>query len=276
VKELVEVKEESQRNGKPVIVTRPLFKAVLQKEMEACSNIHEKLINTDLTEKSLVALFKDYASCTGNDVVILDKQRPENDRTRYGFTLGVLAADLHLEARTHVRYSFSGHASGNTSITFTPSFFMEFGISKRFDLCTGLTWYYTKNELHAKSTVTNLTHDFFLELSRIEVPILIKYTLSKGNVKLSLKGGCGFNAMVKYENTLAISVTSSGNVLEEYTNDLDKNGLFLNAMGGVAAEFVLGNRSFLVEGLYSKSGSVVASGTHARLEALKFSVGMYF
>ena len=276
VKELLEVKEQIQRNGKAVMVTRPLFKSVLQKQMEACTNIHEKLVDTNLTEKSLTALFKDYASCTGNNVVILDKQRPENDRTRYGFTLGVLAADLHLEPRTHLRYSFSEHASGNTSITFTPSFFMEFGISKRFDLCTGLTWYYTKNELHAKSTVTNLTHDFLLELSRIEIPILIKYTISNGNVKWSLKGGCGLNGIVKYENTLAISVTSSGNVLEEYTNDLNKNGLFLNGMGGVAAEFAIGNRSFLMEGMYSRSGSVVASGTHARLEALKFSVGMYF
>ena len=86
----------------------------------------------------------------------------------------------------------------------------------------------------------------------------------------------GFDGVVKNDHSLVVSTTSSGYVLSEYTNDLKENGLVLNAMGGVCAEFLIGNRSFLIEGFYNKSGSLVKTETHASLEGFKFSLGMFF
>ncbi|HEX6225150.1 MAG TPA: outer membrane beta-barrel protein [Chryseolinea sp.] len=275
-KELIEVKDEVQKNGKSVIVKKPLYKSVLQQKMEACSTIHEKLVNTTLTQKSLLALFRDYASCTGDKAVVYDETKQKAIRTRYGFTAGVLVANLDLEAGSFSQYIFAQDASGEASVTFTPSFFMDFGISKQLDLNTGLTWYYTKNELHAESSETNLTHDFTLEASRIEVPLLLKWTFINGGVKCHVKGGAGLDLLTHYENKLTVSTTSTGFLLSEYTNDLEKSGFIVNGMGGVGVEFSLGNRAFLVEGTYSKSGSLVNSGTHARLDAFRFGFGMFF
>jgi hypothetical protein len=276
VEELVEVNEEIQKNGKSFTTTRPLYKSVLQKQMEDCSTIHENLVNTSLSEKSLAALFKNYASCIGHEAVAFDTRNSKTHKTRYGFTLGLLAADLNLKTESYPRYSFGETASGSASFSFTPSFFMELGISKKFDLCTGITWYYTKNELRSESAVTNLTHNFSLEVSRIEIPVLVKYTLSNGALKWSLKGGVGFDGVVKNDHSLIVSTTGSGYVLSEYTNDLKENGLVMNAMGGICTEFLIGNRSFLIEGFYNKSGSLVKTETHASLEGFKFSLGMFF
>lgn len=275
LEELVEVTEEIRKDGKAFTVKRPYYKSVLQQDMEDCPTIHENLVDAHLTKKSLVALFKNYASCAGHRATVFESKDPENNGIRYGFTLGLLMADLKLKSADNVRYSFGEHASGSPSVTFTPSFFVEFRISNRFDLCTGLNLYYTKNELEARSSATNLSHNFLLEASRIEVPLLLKYSLSKNNVKWSLKAGCGFDGLIKYKNRLIVSTTSSGFVLDKYNNDLKKNGFLLNPMGGVCAEFSLGNRSLLVEGCYSKSGSLVQTGTEARLEGFKISIGMF-
>lgn len=275
IEELTEVKIQVTRNGKTFNEKRPLYKSVLQNRMNDCSTIHEKLANTTLTEYSLVNLFIDYATCTGNDAIVFDQANIKTNRSRYGFSAGLLAADLKLKAGANSRYSFGENASGDRSLTFTPSFFMEFDLSKKFALRTGINWYYTKNHLVAKSTATNLTNNFFLEISRIEVPLILSYSLSKGAVKWSLKGGIGLDGIIKYEDRLIVSTTTSGFVLSEYRNDLKKNSLLLNGMIGAGTEFLLGNRSFVVEGYYNRSGSLVQSAVHAHLEGFKFSVGMF-
>lgn len=275
LEELVEVKEEVRKNDKVFTVKRPFYKSVLQKHMEDCPTIHEKLISAQLTKKSLVGVFNEYASCAGHSVTVFEATNPEHNTVRYGFTVGLLAADLNLKTTDNYRYAFAEHASGSMSFTFTPSFFIEFSLSNKFALCTGINWYYTKNELNAKSSATNLTNNFFLEASRIEVPLLLKYSLSKGNVKWSLKAGCGFDGFIKYKNRLVVSTTGSGFVLDEYNNDLKKNDIVLNITGGVCAEFLMGSRSFLIESYYSKSGSFVKTATDANLEGFRISIGTF-
>ncbi|HEX5170582.1 MAG TPA: outer membrane beta-barrel protein [Cyclobacteriaceae bacterium] len=275
LEELVEVKEVVKRDGKAFTVKRPLYKSVLQKQMNDCSFIHEKIAKTTLTKKGLLKLFNDYAACTGHEAIVFESGSEQTTKVRFGAGLGVLVADLNLKSDANYRYTFGDYGSGDPSVSFTPSFFVELGMSSRFDVCTGLNWYFTKNNFHAESPSANLVNDFSLEASRIEVPLLFKYALTKGNIKWSLKAGCGFNGVIKYDSRLIVS-TSSGYVLDEYNNDLKKNSFLVNGMGGVCAEFLLGNRSFSLEGDYSKSGSIVQSGTYAGFSGVKFSVGMFF
>ncbi|MBA4053760.1 MAG: hypothetical protein C0490_03525, partial [Marivirga sp.] len=100
IEELTEVKTEVVRNGRTFNEKRPLFKSVLQKQMNGCSTIHEKLIDTKLTENSLVSLFKDYATCVGRELTEFDSKNHETSRTRYGFTVGLLATDVILKGST--------------------------------------------------------------------------------------------------------------------------------------------------------------------------------
>jgi hypothetical protein len=251
-----------------------LYKSVLQQQLDECSTIHEKLGDTKLTQSSLVTLLKDYAVCTGQEATDFSAGYIQRRSVRYGFTVGLLAAELKFRSPANVRYFFGEHASGDRSFTFTPSFFVDLGISRKLNFSTGISWYSTKHHLSSVSASDNLTHDFHLEASRIEVPFLLKYSLSNGPVKWSLKGGCGLNALFKYEDRLVVSTTSSGYELSKYNNDLEKNDLFLNWMGGVSMECSLGNRPFLVEGYYSRS-EATDSGTGARLEGFKVSIGIF-
>lgn len=275
IEELEEVKIEVTKNGKIFNEKRPFYKSILQKHLNDCSTIHERVLNSTLTEKSLVNLFKDHAACTGRDATVFDVERIRTKKTRYGFTVGLLATNLKLQSDNNHRYIFGEYASRSTSFNFTPSFFFELRLSNRFDLCSGINWYSTKHDLHSENTANNLTHKFSFEVSRIELPILVKYSISQRTVKWSLKGGGGLNHLIKYENRLVISSTGSGYVLNEYVNDLKKNSLVLNAMGGLCAEFLLGNRSCLVEGYFSRTGSIVSTETHASISGFKLAIGVF-
>jgi hypothetical protein len=275
LQELSEVKEEIRKNAKTFVVRRPFYKSILQQQMGACAAIHETLVDTQLTRKSLVALFVKYASCVGDEATVFESADSQENNVRYGFAVGILSARLDMNSQRNIRYLFAEQASDSRSFTITPSFLIELGISDRFDLCTGINYYFTSNELRGESFGGNLTYHFLLEGSRIEVPILIKYNLSRGNVKWNLKGGTGFNGLINFKDRLTTSTTSSGLVLNEYNNDLKKNSITLNFMGGVGAEFLVNDRSFLIEGFYSRSGSLVSSSTHAHLDGFKFSIGMF-
>lgn len=275
IKELKEVKSEVVRDGETFSENKALYKSVLQQQMNECATMYEKLKGAKLTENSLVSLFKDYATCAGHAATEFSSRTLQNRRIRFGFTVGLLAADLTFKSPSNSVYIFSGRASGDRSITFTPSVFVEFGVSRKFDVRTGISWYSTKHHFHAESTLANLTHDFYFKTSRIEVPVLLKYSLLSGPVKWSLIGGSALNGIIQYEDRLVISRTTSGYEVIEYNNDLEKNGLFLNWMGGVSTEFLLGSRSFIVEGYYNRSASITDSGTDIWLDGFKISMGMF-
>ncbi len=97
--ELSEVKEKIQKNGKTFTVNRPFYKSILQKQLSDCADIHEKLVDTQLTKKSLLALFVNYASCASHESTVFESTDSKNTTTRYGFTVGLLAANLDMKSK---------------------------------------------------------------------------------------------------------------------------------------------------------------------------------
>lgn len=275
LQELIVEERTIQRNGTTYNVEKPLFKSTLQKSMEDCTTIHEKLRNVLLTRTSLVSLFDEYISCTGHPVEKFT--RKNGNKVRYGLSLGVLLADFNFKANGDFRYIFADGASFENSISFSPSFLIELplGNSDRFNISTGLNFYYTKNEFNRENSSAGLKHHFEVEAARIEVPLLVKYSLTHGNVKWSIKAGGGFNGLIKCNTRMVVS-SLSDLILSVYSNDIKQSGLLMNAIGGLSVEFLLGNHVLLMEGYYSKSESIFDSEAHGTFNAFKFSVGMFF
>jgi Outer membrane protein beta-barrel domain len=274
--ELLSSKSKVTKGDQVFTVDLPVYKGILQVEMNDCGTIHENLKGTNLTSKALTRLFMDYHQCKGLTAVAFEAPSSKGG-VRLGFSLGMLASGLSIKSEDHPSFYYLDNNDPMTDISFTPSFWIEFSSKSKLRFRTGLTYYSSKYHSYDEDKATNLDHELTIKHSRIEMPLQLKYCPFNSNEGLYIVGGIGLNATIKWEDNEITKVRSSGYVLSEGPAFYNSS-LMTNLLAGLGYEFNVKNRKLFAEVNYAHSQSVLTSqktpvGT---VNAITFNVGLLF
>lgn len=278
IEELITSKEIFNEGGKTYTRESPLYKSVLQKEMSDCMTIHQNLMETTLSKKSLTRLFIDYNSCIGQEAVLYESITGKFN-IRFGFSAGLFASNFDVKSNDGSAFYYLRDANDLKDISYTVCFRVEFSRREmsRFQLRTGLTYYKGSYHTFEENLSINLSHELNVEYTRVEIPLLVKYNLSRGGHGLYFVGGFGSNMFLSWEDTEVVRVPPS--FVYRESSPLQNNLTFLNLLGGLGCDFPIGKHALNVEVMYGRGIQVLRPGQSdmsGAFNALTFTAGFSF
>ena len=279
IKELVEVKDQVQKDGKSFVIKRPVYRSVLQAAMVDCKDTYQNVSTVALNKKSLIDLFKKYHACAGANFSI-DESTSEKPSLRMGLSGSILYSSMKFSSGAA---GFStGHAaldnSSATDVSFVPSIWIELfrpGFSRKFRVRTGINYYSPASyNVINESSSTGLRKEFSLKISRIEVPILLKYFFTRESKGFYVVGGLGIGGILTFDDDLK-TYTYPGNSYLSGSTALEPNSIVFQVSGGLGFEMPVGNRSLFIEACGGTTGSVTPtqSPIGADITALMVTAG---
>jgi hypothetical protein len=278
VQELVVTKSTITEGDRVFTRELPLYKGILQTEMNDCSTIHQNINKTALTKKALTQLFSDYHKCIGEDFITFESDDGKINM-RFGLSVGVVASSLNISSGGDASFIYLDNEDPMQDVSFAPSLLVEFtraGKKNKVRFRSGLSYYSNQYELKDEDPSANLNRELTIEYARLELPVLLKYYPLKSNQGLYAIAGIGFNAMIKWEDREIVTVPPSY-VLSD-SSPLENSKFFTNILGGLGFEFKLGGRLVFAETSYAwgplvLSASKFPTGT---ITGFTFSAGVLF
>jgi hypothetical protein len=274
--ELVEVEKEITRGGKTYLVKQPLYRSTLQNAMSDCPTIFSKVTSSKLSEKSLLGLLEEYNKCIGVSPPVVTLPR-NVIAARVGLGAGVMMSSMTWASNGSVDYSFLDTSPRPGATIFTPSLWIELwrpAVRNRFRLRTGLNFYSGTYNLHKESYLTGLTYDFNLVMSRIEVPLHLKYSFSEKG--LYIYGGIAVGKILTFDDKFTMSTYPGNSVIKE-TTSLEANNILTQFCVGLGYEIPIGRRGILLEADYRISSNITkdrAKSPSANLLGPTFTLGV--
>jgi hypothetical protein len=265
------------RDSKVYSQELPVYKGVLQKEMNDCSTIHEKLKGTSLKTSDLIKLFKEYHTCIDQPATIYESGAGKI-KVVVGLALTGQSTGLDIKSGGNASYIYLDNNDPMKDFTLAPTFIVEFYAPEgrgRFRIRTGVSYFMGNYHLYDQGSPGTLDHELTIDMARIELPVMIKYYPIR-NAGLYVAAGLGFNVSVKWEPKSATIVPPSTVISE--TGDLKNNSFFTNPMAGIGYDFPIGRRKLFIEGIFGQSKSVLASSQNptSKLNSITFTTGIVF
>ena len=278
VKEIVVTKSTARQGDRVYTMDLPVYKGLLQTEMNDCSTIHQNINNTGFTKKALTQLFVDYHKCIGEDFTTYEYEDGKI-KVRFGLAVGAVASFLDINSGGDPSFTYIDSKDPLQDVTVTPSFLMEFTVSgkkNKLRIRSGLSYYSNDYHIYDENPSANLGHSLTVEYARIEVPVLLKFYPLKSNQGLYALAGLGFNGIIKWEDKQVVTVPPLY-ILSE-SSSLENNKYFTNILTGLGFEFKLGGKAFFAEGSYGWGPLVLSSSNapSAIITGFTFSTGLLF
>jgi hypothetical protein len=278
VQEMVVTKSTVTEGDKVFTRELPLYKGILQTEMNDCSTIHQNINKTGFSRKELTELFIDYHKCIGEDFTTFESDAGKIN-IRFGLSVAAIASSLDISSWGDPSFIYLDNEDPMRDISFTPSLLMEFtrsGKKNKVRIRSGLSYYSNQYELKDENPAANLNHELTIEYARIEVPVLLKYYPLKSNQGLYAIAGIGLNGIIQWEDREVVTVPPSY-VLSD-SSPLENSKYFTNILAGLGFEFRVGGRPFFAETSYAwgplvLSSSKLPTGT---ITGFTFSTGVLF
>ena len=278
VKEIVVTKSTARQGDKVYTVDLPVYKGLLQTEMNDCSTIHQNISKTGFSKKELTQLFVDYHKCIGEDFTTFESETGKI-KVRFGLGLGVVASSFNLNSGGDPAFTYIDSKDPLQDVNVIPSLLMEFTVSgkkNKLRIRSGLSYYSNEYHIYDENAAANLGHSLTVEYARLEVPVLVKFYPLKSNQGLYAMAGLGFNGIIKWEDKQIVTVPPAY-ILSE-TSSLENNKYFTNILTGLGYEFKLGGKALFAEASYGW-GPLVLSRSNmpsAIITGFTFSTGFLF
>jgi hypothetical protein len=278
VKDIVVTKSTARQGDKVYTMDLPVYKGLLQTEMNDCPTIHQNISNTGFTKKELTQLFIDYHKCIGEDFTTFESETGKI-KVRFGLAVGFVASFFDLNSGGDPSFTYIDSKDPLQDKAVTPSFLMEFTVSgkkNKLRIRSGLSYYSNEYHIYDENSAANLGHSLTVEYARIEVPVLLKYYPLKSNQGLYTLAGLGFNGVIQWEDKQVVTVPPLY-ILSE-TSSLENNKYFTNILAGLGFEFKITGKPFFAEASYGW-GPLVLSRSNppsAVITGFTFSTGLLF
>ena len=278
VQEIVVTKSTVKEGDKVYTMDLPVYKGILQTEMNDCPTIHQNISKTGFTKKELTQLFVDYHKCIGEDFTTYESEAGKI-KVRFGLGVGVVASFFDLNSGGDPSFTYIDSKDPLQDVAVTPSLLMEFTVSgkkNKLRIRSGLSYYSNEYHIYDENPAANLGHSLTVEYARLEVPVLLKYYPLKSNQGLYALAGLGFNGIIQWEDKQVVTVPPLY-ILSE-TSSLENNKYFTNILTGLGFEFKITGKPLFAEASYGW-GPLVLSRTNmpsAIITGFTFSTGLLF
>lgn len=254
-----------------------MYKGTLQKAMNDCPTIHENLKTISLKKSDLTKLFGQYHKCIGQAATVYDSGAGKI-KVALGIALSGQWSGFDIKSGDNPTYIYLDNNEPMTYSTPAPTLIAEFYAPEgtgRFRIRTGVSYFVGNYHVYDVGNPGTPDHSLTIDMSRIELPVTIKYYPIK-RTGIYLQAGLGFNVSVKWEDksqTIVPPIT----ILSE-TSGLENNSFFTNPMAGVGFELPVRKAKLFIEGIIAQSKSVLSPSGNptSKLNSLTVSAGIIF
>jgi hypothetical protein len=274
LEQLTELEKEVKQGDRKFVVKQALYRATLQNAMRDCPNSFNTVSKTKLNRKDLLNLMLQYHECIGmkgSDVSVNRELA-----IRLGVGVGAMWSGWNWSSNSSPDYSFMDLDTDQPTLSLTPSIWIELwrpNVNSRLRLRTGLNFYSTTYHHTRQSAITGLKHDMNLAMSRIEIPLQLKYFLSQKGPYIF--GGLAVGKILTFDDKLTITSYPGDFVIKE-SSALSPADILLNFFGGFGYELPMGSRAVLFEADFRLTGSItksLSSSPSGGIRAVTLTVG---
>lgn len=263
VEELVTEQEEVIKDGKTLYRERPLFKSTLQRALKDCNAIHSSVQSAALSRKGLTAVFENYYSCKGIKWTSYGTDFQPIVKT-WSFCAGAIYSALTLDPEKLFSFPFYAQKRSAMSLSFSPSICLELSQPGKNQIAvfrTGITYFQTNHVITVRPNFSDTEKiEQRTEMSRLEVPLSVRFNLGHGKVMPYLAGGLGLNLVLSAHDRFVFHRTYSG--ISEQKEVLPFSRVFFNPLVAAGVSIPVAEHAVIIEGSLSNSVFVLSPGTN--------------